>query len=63
MQCKHMMVVMRSSKDVIWKSRAPAYESFNFFKIDIYIIKGNSSNESKTTTALVKNELDNIHVA
>ena len=57
-----MMVVMRCSKDVTWKSRAPAYESFNFFKIDVDVIKGNSPNESKTTTALVKNELENIHV-
>lgn len=62
MQCKHMMVLMRSSKDVTWKSRAPTYESFSFFKIDVDVMKGNSPNESKTTTALVKNELDNIHV-
>ena len=47
--------------DITWESLAPAYKNSNFFKIDVDVIKGDSPNRSKTTTALEKNEIDNIH--
>ena len=34
----------------------------NFFETDVDVIKGDSPNGSKTTTALEKNEIDDIHV-
>ena len=62
MLCKHMMAVMRCRKDITWESLAPAYKNSNFFKIDVDVIKGDSSNEIKTTTALEKNKIDDLHV-
>ena len=62
MLCKHMMAVMRCRKDITWESLAPAYKNSNFLKIDVDVIKGDSSNEIKTTTALEKNKIDDLHV-
>ena len=47
-----MMAVMRCRKDITWESLAPVYKNSNFFKIDVDVIKGDSSNGIKTTTAL-----------
>ena len=49
-------------KDITWESLAPAYNNSNFLKIYVNVIKGDSSNGSKTTTALEKNEIEEIHV-
>ena len=62
MLCKHMMAVMRCRKDITWESLAPAYKNSNFFKIDVDVVKGDSSNGIKTTTALEKNKIDSLHV-
>ena len=64
MLCKHTMTVMLCCKDMAWESLAPAYNNFNFFKIDVNAIKEIHlmANGSKTTTALEKNEIDYIHV-
>ena len=43
MLCKHMMALMRCRKDITWESLAPAYKNSNFFKIDVDVIKGDSS--------------------
>ena len=56
------MAVTRCCKDITWESLAPVYENSNFFKIDLDVAKGDSWNGSKTTTALEKNEIDDIHV-
>ena len=53
---------MLCCKDITWESLAPAYSNSNFFKIDVNVIKGDSPNGSKTTTALEKNQIDDIHV-
>ena len=58
---KLMMTVMRCYKDIAWESLAPAYKNSNFFKIDVDVIKGDPPNGSKTTTALEKNEIDDMH--
>ena len=62
MLCKYVMAVMRCCKDIIWESLAPAYKNSKFFKIDIDVIKGDSSNGSKTTNALEKNKIDDLHI-
>ena len=62
MLCKDIMAVMRCCKDITWESLAPAYKNSNFFETDVDVIKGDSPNGSKTTTALEKNEIDDIHV-
>ena len=64
MLCKHMMAITRCCKDIniTWESLAPAYENSNFLKIDVDVIKVDSPNKSKTTTALEKNEIDDLHV-
>ena len=54
-----MMAVMRCCIDIIWESLASAYKNSKFFKIDVDVVKGDSPNGSKTTTA---HELDDIHV-
>ena len=61
MQCKHVMAVMRCCKDITWVSLAPPYKNSNFFKIHVDAIKRDSPNRSKTTTALEKNEIDDVH--
>ena len=35
---------------------------FQVFTIDVDVIKGDSPNRSKTTTALEKSEIDHLHV-
>ena len=64
MLCKRMMAITRCCKDIniIWESLAPAYKNSNFLKIYVDVIKGDSPNRSKTTTALEKNEIDDLHV-
>ena len=64
MLCKHMMAITQCCIDIniIWESHAPAYRNSNFLKIDVDVIKGNSPNRSKTTTALEKNKIDDLHV-
>ena len=59
-----MMAITRCCKDIniTWESLAPAYENSNFLKIDVDVIKVDSPNKSKTTTALEKNEIDDLHV-
>ena len=57
-----MMAVMRFCIDIIWESLASAYKNSKCFKIDVDVVKGDSPNGSKTTTALETNELDDIHV-
>ena len=52
------MAVMRCCKHITWESLAPAHKNSNFFKIDVDV----SPNRSKTTTALEKNETDDLHV-
>ena len=52
----------QSCNDITWELFAPANTNPNFFKIDVDIIKRDSANQSKTTTALEKNEIDDIHV-
>ena len=63
MLCKHMMEVIQCCKGITLESVAPAYKNSNFFKIDVNVIKRDSPNGSKSTTALEKNEIDNIHAA
>ena len=63
MLCKYTMAVTRCCKDITWESLAPVYENSNFFKIDLDVAKGDSWNGSKTTTALEKNEIYDVHVA
>ena len=53
---------MLCSKGMTWESLAVVYNNSNFFKIDVNVIKGDSPNGNKTTTALEKNEIDDIHV-
>ena len=62
MLCKHMMAVMPSCKDITWESLAPAYKNSKFLKIDVDVIKGDSSNGSKTTIAFQENKIDDLHV-
>ena len=62
MLCKHIIAVMLCCKDITWESLAPAYNNSNFFKIDVNVIKEDSPNRSKTTTALEKNKTDDVHV-
>ena len=56
------MAVILYCKDITWESLAPAYNNSNFLKIDVNVIKADSPNGSKTTTALEKNETGDIHV-
>ena len=62
MLCKHITAVKLCRKYITWEPLAPAYNNFNFFKIDVNVIKLDSPNGSKTTTAFEKNEIDDIHV-
>ena len=58
------MAITRCCKDIniTWELLAPAYKNSNFLKIDVDVIKVDSPNRSKTTTALEKNEIDDLHV-